>query len=701
MLERTLSSDKLEPQFFTADSVPPVTSKPELGSGAERPSLKSHVRPAGKISGLGFQESQWLLDNGGTFVQVSELLYRIAEHADGEHTLEQIADKLTDSTEWSLDGADVDWLIQSKLAPLGLIETGEAAEHLQPASPLGVNLKFRALSPRFIESVTAILHLLCHRVIVPLVLGAGAIGRWWLYRHHGLASGIQDAIYVPGGLLLALAMVLLAAVFHEFGHASALRHHGGKVGNMGAGFYIIYPVLYTDISDNYRLSRWARISTDLGGVYFHIIFSLVLFAAYFVSHRELLFFAVFLIDLEILEQFLPFVRLDGYWLLCDITGIPDFFSQMMPFLRTLLPLKLMRVLDAISGEAAGRRERLPEVKAWVKLAFATYILATIPFLIYVLAKMIASLPDLVGEMWTGLQVQTQLLGEIGIWKDPLTTLLVLLQIVLLILPVPATIYFLWITLKAPLSRFVDWASSRPRQAFAAAAATLMCGGIVAAFVIAPSLRPFHHYHRSRVQQLLQETQEATAKLSNLTAELEGAIGEDYYTGKIILRRPNFARVEINGTKGLGKILLIADGSTATTYFSESNEFVQVPAGEHGQFIQSTVLSEVEQFFNPDSLGRNRRLEYIGHQLFDGTETDVVQSSESSVPEGQVNYFIARSDKLVHRVEEKSKSPGQAATWVLLKNMKTNTDVDGSAFAWSLPRTAKPLQLPAGIKLPVQ
>jgi putative peptide zinc metalloprotease protein len=695
MQDRDVTRDELEHQVVTNQC---HVSGRQCDEKSEKPALGSAVRLAGKISGLGFRESQWLLDNGGKFVQVTELLYRIAEHANGEHTLQEIAAKVTDATEWSLEAADVEYLIQGKLAPLGLMENGSAAVDSPNASPLAINLKVKTLGPGRIEPITSVLHWLCNGFVVALTVGAAAAAHWWLYLHHGLSSSIQDVIYTPGGLLFALAILLLAAAFHEFGHASALRHHGGRVGNMGAAFYLIYPVLYTDVSDNYRLSRWARVSTDLGGVYFHILFSLALFGAYFASHRELLLFPVLLIDLAIIEQFIPFARLDGYWLLCDLTGIPDFFSQMLPFLRTLLPQKFAMRLDAVSGD--GRHDKLPDMKTWVKAAFATYILVTVPLLVYLFVRMIISLPRLVSEMLTGLHLQIQLLHAVEIRHDPLTAALIILQIVLLTLPVPATVYFLWITMKPPLDRFLDWSSRSPRQAFTRTAATLACCGMVGAFIMVPSLRPFHRVATGprHVQQLLQAARQATANLNSLTADLEGGMGEDHYTGKLMLRRPNFVRMEINGTEGLGNSLLISDGSTATTYFPETNEFAQSEPGKRGQFIQSTVVNEVEQFFNPDSLGRGTQLDYIGHRISDGTEYDVVRSHVPGSEE-EVTYFIGLSDRLIHRAVAQKPLSDQPGAWVLLRNVKTNVDLDASAFAWSLPQTAKQVQLPAGFRLP--
>jgi methyl-accepting chemotaxis protein len=51
---------------------------------------------------------------------------------------------------------------------------------------------------------------------------------------------------------------------------------------------------------------------------------------YLVSRQEALLVIAVMISWNALYQFLPHVRLDGYWALADLTGIPDFFSQIGP-----------------------------------------------------------------------------------------------------------------------------------------------------------------------------------------------------------------------------------------------------------------------------------------------------------------------------------------------------------------------------------
>jgi putative peptide zinc metalloprotease protein len=100
----------------------------------------------------------------------------------------------------------------------------------------------------------------------------------------------------------------------------------------------VYPAFYTDVTDNYRLARWGKVRTDLGGFYFNMIFGIVMVGLYALTRQDFLLLVIMLIDIEILHQTLPIARLDGYWALADLTGMPDFslrscrFCAPCPFL---------------------------------------------------------------------------------------------------------------------------------------------------------------------------------------------------------------------------------------------------------------------------------------------------------------------------------------------------------------------------------
>src|SRR5437588_3764741 len=207
------------------------------------------------------------------------------------------------------------------------------------ASPLALTLRMKMFGPEAIMPVTRLLKVLYWPPVLLAILGVAAFAEGWLYFVHGIGSGIHDAIYTPGLMLVVLVVIVVSAAFHELGHAAALHYAGGKIKGMGAGMYIVYPSFYTDVSDNYRLPRWKRVRTDLGGFYFNLIFALGIMGLYVFTGQEFLLLMVLLINLEIVHQLLPFLRLDGYWTLADVTGVPDFFSQMTAFARSILPIK--------------------------------------------------------------------------------------------------------------------------------------------------------------------------------------------------------------------------------------------------------------------------------------------------------------------------------------------------------------------------
>jgi putative peptide zinc metalloprotease protein len=364
----------------------------------ERPALPPNVRLIGELQETGFEDRQWLVQRDGRFIQLTELLYRVAEHANGERTPREIAAAVTGSTDRLVSADNVRQLIRDKLIPMGLIATADrtVVPPVERArSPLAVGMRARVLSPRRIESLTKVLQIFFAPPVLVVMLIAVAIAHGWVYLVQGMGSAVRDMLYVPGLLLLVLAFIVAAGIFHEFGHASALRYGGGKVRGMGVGIYLIYPVFYTDATDSYRLDRGARVRTDLGGIYFHLIFALGVIGLYLLSGQEFLLFVVLLLNLDIIRQFLPFVRLDGYWALADLTGIPDFFSQMGAFLRSVLPVP------------GWKRSTLPGLKPWVKKVFAAYVLVTVPLLATILFFFVIHLPHMVTTVWYSLVHQAR------------------------------------------------------------------------------------------------------------------------------------------------------------------------------------------------------------------------------------------------------------------------------------------------------
>ena len=425
----------------------------------ERPALADGVELVGELSGTGFVDSQWLVKRGDRFLQLTELLYRVAERVNGERTLDEIAAEMTESGDRLVTADNVRQVV-GMLIPAGVVAAGDGAPAVAQAirerdaqrSPLGLGMRTRVVGPGIIDPIASPLRYLFTPPILALALGAAVLAHIWMYVERGLTGAFIDALYRPAFLLVVVAIILAGAAFHEFGHAAALRYGGGRARGMGVGVYLVFPAFYTDVTDSYRLGRWGRVRTGLGGAYFHLLFASALIAAAVASGYEFLLVAVLLINLEILRQFIPFARLDGYWVLADLTGVPDFFSQLVPFVRSRLP------------RLAPGGTQLPRLKRWVEAVFAAYIVVTIPLLIVMLALLVKFLPRFVTALWDAAVTQASFFSgalDDGDWIGTGTAAVGLL---ILALPALGISYLLYSLTWRPLRAVIRQPTPRRRAA---------------------------------------------------------------------------------------------------------------------------------------------------------------------------------------------------------------------------------------------
>jgi putative peptide zinc metalloprotease protein len=421
------------------------------------PRLAPGIRLQGEMTDSAYKVPPWLIEREGAYIPVPRLLYAVAEQADGQQTMSQMADAVSHAVQRHVTDADIAQIVANLIrsgivmAPDGAAVAPPAAT-AAPASPLAVNMRMAMFNPRLIEIVSSVLKVLFWWPVVLLVLAAGVLAEGWVYFVHGIGGGLRDALYAPGFVLLVLAVIVVAAGFHEFGHAAALRYGGGRAKGMGAGFYLFYPAFYTDVTDNYRLPRWARLRTDLGGFYFHLIFALAMVGIYVATGWEPLLLVVVLINLEIIHQLMPFVRLDGYWTLADITGIPDFFSHFGPFLRSLVPLPFLK------------GDKMPELKAWAKVVFILYILITVPLLLFVLVHLVAGLPRILATAWDSLAQQWTALQHAVAEGAVLTVASSVVQMLVLVLMTGGLVFFLFTLARKVAATVWNWSRlSWPRR----------------------------------------------------------------------------------------------------------------------------------------------------------------------------------------------------------------------------------------------
>jgi putative peptide zinc metalloprotease protein len=233
--------------------------------------------------------------------------------------------------------------------------------------------------------------------VVLAVTGSVAAVDYWLFAVHGLGGGVQQVLRNPVDLLVVLGLSVVAAVFHECGHAAGCRYSGARPGVIGVGIYLVWPSFFTNVTDSYRLSRAGRLRTDLGGLYFNLIFMLALAGIYVATSDQLLLLVIAFTHLEMLEQLLPFVRFDGYFILSDLVGVPDLFARVAPIVKSVLP--------------AGRRDpRVAGLRRGTRIVVTGWVLCVIPLLTFMLGYLLLYLPQIDRALWRSGSVQAQLMS---------------------------------------------------------------------------------------------------------------------------------------------------------------------------------------------------------------------------------------------------------------------------------------------------
>ncbi len=410
--------------------LPTTPAEPAAAAGGDVPQLATDVELIGLFEDSGFKEPPCIARRSdGQIVQLAPLLFALAEQVDGKRDVDQIAEAFSERIERGVDAAMVQELLDEQLRPLGIVQLAEGhTGQLSKLDPL-LALRFRArvLPARLVHSITTVFKPLFAPPVLALALLAFAALDVWLFGVHGISQGLRHVLYQPTWLLALLGGVVLATAFHEIGHASAVRYGGARPGVMGVGIYIVWPAFYTDITDAYRLGKWGRLRADTGGMYFNALFALAIGGAYALTGLEPLLLLIVLQNFAIIQQSLPFLRLDGYYIISDLTGVPDMFSRIKPVLRSLIP-----------GRPAD--ERVTELKPWVRWVVTAYVLTVIPVLGLAILLMVVHAPRAFATAYDSVALHYQHAGPAFRDGKTLAGVMDVVQMLVLVLPGAGLIY---------------------------------------------------------------------------------------------------------------------------------------------------------------------------------------------------------------------------------------------------------------------
>jgi putative peptide zinc metalloprotease protein len=437
------------------------------GEPAAPPRLADGVELLGEFKDSGYREPPSLIRRAdGQVIQMSRLPYLVASLIDGTRAPAGIAEMASRRRGRTLTAEQVGYVIDTKLRPLGIIAREGPPAIAPTANPLrarGTLLPERAAN----IAGTFFRPLFRPPVIAAVIVSVAAVD-YWLLSAHGLSAAFHQVLNNPASLLIVAGLTIISAMFHECGHAAGCRYGGARPGRIGVGIYLVWPAFFTDVTDSHRLSQAGRLRTDLGGVYFNLIFILALAGIYEGTSSEILLLVIAVTHLEMLEQLLPFIRFDGYFILSDIVGVPDLFARVAPVVRSALPHA------AADPRVTGLRPR-------ARVVITSWVLSVIPLLIVMLGYFLLRLPQVNRALWHSASQQAHLMSTALAGHHFAVAAIDAISIALVVLSTAGSIYVVTGLAGRAWTLGLRWSAGRPARRLGAAATAIIATALLAIF----------------------------------------------------------------------------------------------------------------------------------------------------------------------------------------------------------------------------
>lgn len=364
-------------------------------------SLQDPIKLVPEISMYKFDtsstEESYVLCMGTKRLEISEGIYQLIKLIDGKKTLSEIASEYSAVRNKTYSTKDVCAIIHSFLVPYGILENTTSADDA-PTSSSYFYFQYPIIRANAVHVVSNVLKILYHpKILIFFILFFFA---FFFYFYFFVFEVIDFAIYDISfqDTILTLMILGILGVFHELGHASACAHYGASPGEIGVGLYLRFPVLYSDVTDAWRLPRTQRAMVDFGGIYFQLIFVPILFILYLTTSSSVFLYVILFNYGSALFNLNPIFRFDGYWLFSDIAGVPNLRKRSLEILKYFAKRFILRekeVVEPVFLRISGK----------IKSFLCVYGIVSTSFFVLFFYKIFFLLPDLVSN-YPGLVYKT-------------------------------------------------------------------------------------------------------------------------------------------------------------------------------------------------------------------------------------------------------------------------------------------------------
>jgi putative peptide zinc metalloprotease protein len=146
-------------------------------------------------------------------------------------------------------------------------------------------------------------------------------------------TAAMGRVLTPHGFVYYALALSFAKIVHEHGHAYAAKRYGVRVPTMGLAFLVLWPYLYTDTSESWKLAdRRKQLVIAVAGMAAEVSLAVVCTFLWALSPEGAARSVFFVLAsttwvMTLAINVSPFMRFDGYFVLSDLLDFPNLHER--------------------------------------------------------------------------------------------------------------------------------------------------------------------------------------------------------------------------------------------------------------------------------------------------------------------------------------------------------------------------------------
>ncbi|MBM3116853.1 site-2 protease family protein [Jeongeupia naejangsanensis] len=201
-----------------------------------------------------------------------------------------------------------------------------------------------------------------------------------LHQWDTFTSAVVESFSAEGVLSFAAALIV-AKTLHELAHALVATRLGLKVAHMGVAFVVMWPMLYTDTGESWKLpNARQRLAVASAGILCELALAGLATLGWALSdpgpwRNALLYLATTSWALSLALNASPFMRFDGYFIFSDLLDFPNLHERATAQAKVCLRRVLWGMDEAWPEPFTPRRRA-----ALITFAYITWLYRLVLFL---------------------------------------------------------------------------------------------------------------------------------------------------------------------------------------------------------------------------------------------------------------------------------------------------------------------------------